>query len=153
MIRTERQLIIPVHPERAWPCLVVAEQFVRWSPVEAMRWLGEGPAVGARFELDERMLGRTSTYACTVTEYEPGRLFAYRADGGFVKVQASYRLEPDGAGCRCTIAEAITLGGGGASAVLGWLGAGWLLGLAVAANLRRLEGLVASEGQAAAGSA
>ena len=140
MITTQRHLHLPVPPEQAWPWLVQAERFVRWSPVEALRWLDEPPAVGAGFELDERVAGRTTTYACTVTELDPVRLFAYRADGGFLRVRASYLLEPEPGGCRCTITEAITLGGGGASTVLGWLGAGWLLGLAVAGNLRKLEG-------------
>ncbi len=144
MITVERSIPLSASPAPVWPWLVEAERFVRWSPVEAFRWLDTPSGEPLRFELDERMSGRVRTYACTVTELKPCERFAYIADGGFVKVEASYWLELEGEGCRCTIRESVILGEVGASRVLGAMGAGWLLGKAVEGNLRKLVGVVGS---------
>jgi Polyketide cyclase / dehydrase and lipid transport len=78
-----------------------------WSPeCIAARWVGDatGPAVGAKFEGDNRftMVGLTLkkwTTTSEVTACVPGEVFEFVAEG---YTTWRYRLEPSGAGTKLT---------------------------------------------------
>jgi uncharacterized protein YndB with AHSA1/START domain len=95
-------------PERIWELVSDVTRIGRYSPetFEAV-WLdgAEGPAVGARFRGHVKRNGWGPTYwtTCTVTECEPGRVFAFGVGSAKRPLNVwSYRLEPAGAGTDVT---------------------------------------------------
>lgn len=95
-------------PERIWGLVSDVTRIGRYSPetFEAV-WLdgAEGPAVGARFRGHVKRNGRGPTYwtTCTVTECEPGRVFAFGVGSPEKPLNVwSYRLEPSGEGTDVT---------------------------------------------------
>ena len=68
-------------------------------------WLrgATGPAVGARFKGENRNGKKQWSTIATVTDAEPGRLFAFEVTAGPFKVARwSYRFEPVEGACRVT---------------------------------------------------
>ena len=100
---------IAADPDRVWQCLSDVTALARWSPEgTTARWLDDagGPVVGAQFKgSNKRGWSRWST-TCTVTESEPGRVFAF-AVGSKPDTVWRYALAPADGGCEVT--ESFTL--------------------------------------------
>ena len=94
-------------PAAVFAAIADVTRIGEWSPeCIAARWVGgaTGPAVGAKFEGDNRftMLGLTLkrwTTTSEVTACVAGEVFAFVAEG---YTTWTYRLEPSGAGTRVT---------------------------------------------------
>lgn len=146
MPRIEKSIRIAAPGAVVWSWIDDAERFVRWSPVERFEYEGQQRGPGARFHLDEVILGRTSRYECTVTTREPERSFGFRGRSRMADIEATYVVEPEGDGCRCTIVEEIGLPGGVLGRALSMLGGAWLLGKAIENNLAKLKELAETDG-------
>jgi hypothetical protein len=121
-------------PERIWDLVSDVTKIGRYSPetFEA-EWLdgATGPAVGARFRGHVKRNGKGPTYwsSCTVTECEPGRVFAFGVGTkGRVLNTWRYELAPAGDGTGGTdVTESFEL-----SPTLGlrlyWAALGWARG-------------------------
>ena len=114
--------------DRIWDLISDVTQIGRYSPetFEA-EWLdgATGPAVGARFRGHVRRNGKWPVYwtSCTVTECEPGRVFAFGVGApGKALNTWRYRLEPSGDGTDVTESFQLTNNVGLRLywAVLGW---------------------------------
>ncbi|MFQ6031139.1 MAG: SRPBCC family protein [Dehalococcoidia bacterium] len=95
-LRGEAETYVAAAPERVYQILSDVTRMGEWSP-ECYRcvWLGgaSAPAVGARFRGDNwRGWLRWSTF-CTVTEAEPGRVFAFETKPRGMKRQTRWRYE------------------------------------------------------------
>jgi hypothetical protein len=104
-----------------------------------------GVGAGTSISFDLKAAGRTRHYRGIVSEPEPGRLLveAYPEERG----ETSFLVEPDGDGCRVTIATDFETRSGLAGKIEGWL-AGVLLRPVYADELRRLEAYALQIGQA-----
>lgn len=100
---------VAADPDRVWQCLSDVTALARWSPEgTTARWLDDasGPVVGAQFKgSNKRGWSRWST-TCTVTESEPGRVFAF-AVGAKPDTVWRYEISPSEGGCEVT--ESYTL--------------------------------------------
>lgn len=95
-------------PDRIWELVSDVTKIGRYSPetFEA-EWLdgATGPAVGARFRGHVKRNGWGPTYwtTCSVTECEPGRVFAFGVGSRDKPLNVwSYRLEPTDGGTDVT---------------------------------------------------
>ena len=95
-------------PDRIWALVSDVTKIGRYSPetFEA-EWLdgATGPAVGARFRGHVKRNGWGPTYwtTCSVTQCEPGRVFAFGVGSPDKPLNVwSYRLEPAGGGTDVT---------------------------------------------------
>ena len=72
--------VVDAPPEQVWALVADVTRMGEWSPeTQSCSWLdgATGPEVGARFKgSNRRGLARWAT-TCTVTECEPGRVFAF----------------------------------------------------------------------------
>ena len=101
-VSVEREIAAP--PEQVWAMVSDVERMGEWSPeTVGCRWLGDaaGPAPGARFRGRNRRGGRRWSTECTVTQAEPGGIFAFESKAGPFRIARwSYRFEPTDDGCR-----------------------------------------------------
>jgi uncharacterized protein YndB with AHSA1/START domain len=95
-------------PDKIWNLVSDVTKIGRYSPetFEA-EWLdgATGPAVGARFRGHVKRNGWGPTYwtTCSVTQCEPGRVFAFGVGSPDKPLNVwSYRLEPAGGGTDVT---------------------------------------------------
>lgn len=95
-------------PDQVWKLVSDVTRIGEYSPetFEA-EWLDElsGPEVGARFRGHVHRNGRGPTYwsTCTVSESDPGRVFAFAVGAGAVDLNTwRYEIEPAGDGARVT---------------------------------------------------
>jgi uncharacterized protein YndB with AHSA1/START domain len=107
-MRGEVTVHMDATPDRIWDLVSDVTKIGRYSPetFEA-EWLdgATGPAVGARFRGHVKRNGWGPTYwtTCTVTECEPGRIFAFGVGSPDKPLNVwSYRLEPAGGGTDVT---------------------------------------------------
>jgi uncharacterized protein YndB with AHSA1/START domain len=81
---------------RRYPDWLVASGIVSAEPV--------GPnevAAGSKLRIGQQIAGRSSTLEGTVTAFEPGRRFSFRAkDPEGISIEVDARLSPEGATCR-----------------------------------------------------
>jgi uncharacterized protein YndB with AHSA1/START domain len=72
--------VVPAEPETVWALVADVTRMGEWSPeTDSCTWIdgATGPEVGAKFKgHNKRGLVSWST-TCTVTECEPGRVFAF----------------------------------------------------------------------------
>ncbi|MEP6623652.1 MAG: SRPBCC family protein [Acidimicrobiia bacterium] len=107
MARGSESVEIDRGPAAVFAAIVDVTRIGEWSPeCVGARWIGDatGPAVGAKFEGDNRaeVAGITVkkwTTTSEVTEYVPDRVFAFSAEG---YTTWRYELEPRGAGTLVT---------------------------------------------------
>lgn len=74
-----------------------------WQPTVVSADVAGGREVGAGAEIREvcEVMGRRFEIVLTVTGYRPGELLALRtAPGARPEISQTYRLRPEGAGCR-----------------------------------------------------
>jgi len=78
----------------------------RWrSYVVETTWLDDGPMrVGRRGRQVSKVLGQPMAVVAEIAEWDPPRHVAWRAIAGFATVRTDCTVEPEGAGCRLTIA-------------------------------------------------
>ncbi len=107
-MRGEVTVHMDATPERIWDLVSDVTKIGRYSPetFEA-EWLdgATGPAVGARFRGHVKRNGWGPIYwtTCTVTECEPGRVFAFGVGSADKPLNVwRYRLEPAGGGTDVT---------------------------------------------------
>jgi len=92
--------------EEVWKAISDVTRMGEWSPeCHTCTWNDdvETPGVGARFTGENRNGDYEWTTECEVTEWEPGRVFAF--DGVFGDLRFSkwaYRIEPTAEGCTVT---------------------------------------------------
>lgn len=81
---------------RQYPDWLVASGIVSAEPV------GPEPlAAGSKLRIEQRIAGRASTLVGTVTAFEPGSRFAFKAkDPEGITIEIDARLVPEGATCR-----------------------------------------------------
>ncbi|MDQ2965669.1 MAG: SRPBCC family protein [Chloroflexota bacterium] len=79
-----------------YPEWLVASGIVSAEPIDA------GPvAAGSKLRIGQQIAGRASTLEGTVTVFEPGARFAFRAkDPEGISIEVDARLTPEGATCR-----------------------------------------------------
>lgn len=80
-----------------------AASYPAWQPgVESASLSGEGPARrGSRISQVRRVMGRRTELSLTITRLVPGELFTLATDPGAIPaVRETYRLRPEGDGCR-----------------------------------------------------
>lgn len=92
--------------EEVFAFVADAENNPRWrSYVVETSWLDDGPMrVGRRGRQVSRVLGRPMAVVAEVAEWDPPRHVAWRAVAGFASVRTDCTVEPEGGGCRLTIA-------------------------------------------------
>lgn len=81
---------------RRYPDWLVASGIVTAEPV------GSAPvAAGSKLRIGQQIAGRSSTLEGTVTAFEPGARFGFRAkDPEGISIEVDARLTPEGATCR-----------------------------------------------------
>lgn len=103
-VSVEREIAAP--PERVWALIADMTRMGEWSPENrGGTWLdgATGPAPGGRFKGRNQSGFRRWSTICTVTDCEPGRVFAFDVfKGPFAVARWSYHIEPVGDGCRVT---------------------------------------------------
>lgn len=79
-----------------YPEWLVASGIVSAEPI------GPGPVVaGSKLRISQQIAGRASTLEGTVTAFEPGARFGFRAkDPEGISIEVDARLTPEGATCR-----------------------------------------------------
>ncbi len=79
-----------------YPDWLVASGIISAEPV------GPGPlAAGSKLRIGQRLAGRASTLQGTVTAFDPGARFGFRAkDPEGISIEIDARLTPEGATCR-----------------------------------------------------
>jgi hypothetical protein len=80
---------VEAEPAVVWGLVSDVTRMGQWSPeTTSCRWLGDadGPAAGARFKGSNRKGFRRWTTTCTVTEAEPGVVFAFDVNYGPVAI-------------------------------------------------------------------
>jgi len=72
------------------------------SGIVSAEVVGEGPvAAGSKLRVGQQIAGRASTLEGTVTAFEPGSRFAFKAkDPEGISVEIDARMSPEGATCR-----------------------------------------------------
>jgi len=120
------QQSIAAAPEAVTALISDVTRMGEWSPeTTAGTWSkgATGPAVGARFKGDNVNESKRWSTTCTVTAYEPGKVFTFRVNVGPVKVADwSYTLEATDDGC--VVTESWTDLRSGLSKKLGGLASG-----------------------------
>ncbi len=93
---------VSVDPESLYTLVSDVTRTGEWSPVCRACWWdeGDGPRVGAFFTGRNETPARTWETRSQVVAAEPGRLFAWEVNGGWVRWEFS--LEPVGGGTRLT---------------------------------------------------
>jgi hypothetical protein len=88
--------------ERTWAVIADFEKAPEWVPdLISVRRLDDGPmGVGSRFEEVVEMRGRRDTATVTVTEYEPGRVFAHAGESTPARFGGRFEIAPMGDRCR-----------------------------------------------------
>ncbi|UXA20923.1 SRPBCC family protein [Mycobacterium sp. SMC-4] len=95
-------ITVAVPPEDLYALVSDVTRTGQWSPVCRRCWWdeGAGPQVGAWFTGRNETPERIWETRCQVVAAEPGRVFAWEVNDGWV--YWGYHLEPDGAGTRLT---------------------------------------------------
>lgn len=93
-VRVEDSVEIDRPVEEVFTYVTNPENFPQWaSPVVEVREWSPGPvAVGDRFTLLLKFLGRRFESPCEVVSVEPGRRYAFRSTGGPIPFTFSYTL-------------------------------------------------------------
>ena len=83
-----------------------AENNPRWrSYVIETTWLDDGPMrVGRRGRQVSRVLGRPMAVIAEIVAWDPPRHVAWKAVQGFATIRTDCTVEPEGGGCRLSIA-------------------------------------------------
>ena len=84
-------------PAAVWRALTTPELHAKWWAAGDVR-----PVVGHKFELD---MGQWGKQACEVLAVEPERLFRYKFAIGTLDTTITWRLQPEGAGTRLSLAH------------------------------------------------
>jgi uncharacterized protein YndB with AHSA1/START domain len=104
MADVEVSIEIAAPGSRVWELIGDPTRMGEWSPETArVTWArgSNGPAVRAKFKGTNRIGWRRWSTLSTITEYSPGQALAWDVDyGPFAIAQWTYRIEPDGDGCR-----------------------------------------------------
>ena len=120
---------------------------IMFDPENDPRWIGGARAVtrmtpddlspGMRVRRDGGFLGRKFHWVTEVDAYEPGRLLSMRFVEGPMKGNVRYRIRPSAGGAIVGIENS-------GSAAFAVPGMAWFLRRSVAADLKRLAGIVES---------
>jgi uncharacterized protein YndB with AHSA1/START domain len=110
MTEVRESVAVDAPAELVYELVTDVARMAQWSPENVgCRWLDQpaGPRVGARFRGANRIRWRRWSTTCTVTEAEPGRVFAFSVRYGPAPVSLavsgwSYLLEPTATGCTLT---------------------------------------------------
>jgi ribosome-associated toxin RatA of RatAB toxin-antitoxin module len=98
--------VIAASPDDLWARVANVEGMSELSPENtACTWRrgATGPAVGARFKGENQNGKKKWSTDATVTDVEPGRVFAFEVKAGPFKIARwEYRFEPVDNGCRVT---------------------------------------------------
>jgi uncharacterized protein YndB with AHSA1/START domain len=102
-----QEVLVDATPEQVWAVLAEVTRVAEWShECQAAEWLdgATAAATGARFRGNNKVGRFGWSRVCTVTGIEPGRLFAYRTNGGFPPDSTAWTfvLTPEGSGTRVT---------------------------------------------------
>ncbi len=103
----EVAVVVDAAPEQVYDVLTDVTRIAEWShECRQAQWLGETtkPVVGGQFRGTNTVNRFTWSRTCTITALEPGRLFAYRTNGGVPADSTawSFQLEPVEGGTRVT---------------------------------------------------
>lgn len=101
MPRVTRSAIIDASPERVWQFVgdPLAERAWRQPELQQLELLDDGPVdVGSRYRGVTRVMGRENRYINALTEYDPPRRVAWRAEqaSGPIAGGGSYELQQIG---------------------------------------------------------
>jgi carbon monoxide dehydrogenase subunit G len=90
--------------EEVWKFISDFANTTKWSRgVLEARQTSDGPlGIGSTLQTVVNAFGRRRTVSYLVTEYEPNKVFAFKATSGALTSQARYSVEPAGAGTRLT---------------------------------------------------
>lgn len=105
-------LEIAAATDEVWALTVDIERWPDMTPtMTSVEKLGDGPlALGSQARIKQPGM-RPAVW--TVTDFDPGRLFAWETKLGTVTLRGTHRLEPTATGCRNTLAvEMSGLGSG-----------------------------------------
>jgi uncharacterized protein YndB with AHSA1/START domain len=112
-MRFDAEVIVHRPPAEVFTFLSDIEKIPLW--VEEMRTVrptSPAPlALGSTFEAEASFLGRSLTSPHTVTGYEPGHLFAYRAEGGPLPGTLRYTFAAVPGGTRVRVEAEVEPGG------------------------------------------
>lgn len=110
MIEFTRSVVAAAPPSAVWALLTDFERASEWLPFAQRVVAVSGEGLGAQYTMEVRLGGQDVAVENVVTEYEPGRLIAFRAVVGGVKDPAGlytsencYSVEPLGTGARITV--------------------------------------------------
>ncbi len=105
-----------MHPTDAFAYLADAEHFADWDPgvTRATRVAGNGPGLGAAYDLDVRSGPRTMTLRYETTDWDPPHRLILRAESRLLLSIDEIRVEPDAVGSRVTYDARLTLKGAAA---------------------------------------
>src|SRR5246127_5923112 len=102
----EAEVMIEADPDKVYSLITDLPTLASLGDeIVAMRWRkGTSARHGAVFTGDNRNGGRTWSTTCTVTDADPGRVFAFDVRHTVVPISHwRYDIEPvDGGGCRIT---------------------------------------------------
>jgi uncharacterized protein YndB with AHSA1/START domain len=99
------EVVVAAGPEQVWDVITDVTRIAEWShECRGAEWLdgATGPSVGARFTGHNRVGPMRWSRTCTITDLEPGRVFAYSTGGGLPPDSTAwmFRLVPEGSGTR-----------------------------------------------------
>ncbi len=93
-------------PEVVWGLISDVTRMPEWSPeITQCVWVkgATGPAVGAKFKGSNETPGHSWNTLCTITDCEPGAIFAFESTGAGMRVARwEYVIESTDEGCRVT---------------------------------------------------
>ncbi|MEX2010995.1 MAG: SRPBCC family protein [Chloroflexota bacterium] len=104
-IAAELETMIARNCDDVFARLADVPRYPEWlvaSGIVSAEHVGSGPlAAGSKLRIGQQIAGRASTLDGTVTAYEPGARFAFRAkDPEGITIEIDARLAPEGATCR-----------------------------------------------------
>jgi carbon monoxide dehydrogenase subunit G len=113
MPRLHEEIVTPLSADVAFAFIADFANSSRWDPgVASSKRIGEGPVgLGARYQLEVRMGGRTSPMEYEITTYEPNSRVVLTGHGSGVSAVDEIRFEPTAAGTHIDYTADIRLGG------------------------------------------
>lgn len=112
MAELNESVWINAKPEDVWPFLVEPEKLLQWlTEMQTFEWTEEGPlGTGSRYYVMKKVRGQVRRYDSEVTQWNKNRVFGFTSETlGFSRVEGEWEVAPEGAGCRFTMREKITV--------------------------------------------
>ncbi len=113
MTRLRFDIIVPTPQEEAFAFVADFSNLPRWDPgaVSSVQTEGDGPELGAVYELQFSFAGRQVPLTYRITEIDPPNLVVIEGDGARLSARDEIRFDPVDGGSRIRYVADLTLKG------------------------------------------